>query len=32
MYYKQAVEEITGRKVKDVLIYSFALDKEIDVL
>ncbi len=31
MYYKRAVEEMTGQRVRDVLIYSFSLMKEISV-
>lgn len=31
MYYKRAVEEMTGKSVRDVIIYSFSLMKEITV-
>lgn len=28
-YYKKAIEQITGKKVKEMILYSFALSKEI---
>ncbi len=30
-YYAQALERLTGKDVKEKLIYSFALEKEIEV-
>lgn len=30
-YYKRAVEEITGKKVSKVYVYSFALSKEVEI-
>ena len=30
-YYKRAIEEITGKKVSKVFIYSFALSREIEI-
>ena len=30
-YYKRSLEQITGKKVKEILIYSFALEKEISM-
>ena len=30
-YYKRSLEQITGRKVKEMMIYSFALEKEISM-
>ena len=30
-YYQRAIEQITGKKVKQRILYSFALEKEVEV-